>query len=54
MDAQLKKDILKHLGVYRIMTETGIKDRSVNFVQRKVLKGMIKELDTIINQLEEL
>jgi len=54
MEEQLKKDILKHLGVYKIMTDTAIKDRSVNFVQRKVLKSMIKELDIIINKLEEL
>lgn len=54
MEDKLKKDILKHLGVYRIMTQTAINDRSINFVQRKALKGMIKELNVIINQLEEL
>jgi len=54
MDTKLKNEILKHLGVYRIMTDTAIKDRSINFIQRKTLKSMVKELGSVINQVEEL
>jgi len=55
MDEKLKKDILKHLGVYRVMTETALKDRSIDFARRKILKKfVIEELNTIINQLGEL